>query len=119
MPFIRNYREAMAVLNSIGSGKCSGKCKSNWMRNFRNALKTKTNPLKLTKTERKNMTKRMKTLSGRNAVNSYSKTLKKYKSRNSPPYPANQNCGKEMKGNDGLMYVSQSNKNGVCTWRKK
>jgi hypothetical protein len=57
----------------------------------------------------------LKNLSGR------SKTLKKYKNRKSPPYPANENCGKKMKGNDGNMYVSKPYilmKNEVCAWRK-
>ena len=46
------------------------------------------------------------------------KTLKKYLTRESPPYPANDYCGKKMKGNDELMYVSTSDKNGVCKWIK-
>jgi hypothetical protein len=57
----------------------------------------------------------IKNLSGR------SKTLKKYKNRKSPPYPANENCGKKMKGNDGNMYESKPYilmKNEVCAWRK-
>lgn len=49
------------------------------------------------------------------------KTTKKYSSRNSPPYPANEcNIGSSRKGNDGLMYtVSSPNKNGVKRWLKK
>ena len=46
------------------------------------------------------------------------KTKKKYITRNSPPYPANDYCGKKMKGNDGLMYLSSPDKNGVCKWMK-
>lgn len=118
MPFIHSYNGAMAVLSSIGTGKCAKRCKTSWIRNFKYALKTKSNPLKLTKTERKNLTMKIKSLSGKNAVNSHMKTLKKYKGRKSPPYPANQNCGKKMKGNDGLMYESKPNKNGVCSWKK-
>jgi hypothetical protein len=118
MPFIHGYNGAMNMLSSIGTGKCSGNCKIIWMRNLKYALKAKSNPLKLTKTEKKNLTKKINSLSGKNAINSHSKTLKKYKSRNSPPYPANENCGKKMKGNDGLMYESKPNKNGVCSWKK-
>jgi hypothetical protein len=118
MVFLHSYNGAMMVLSSIGTGKCKERCKSNWMRNLKFALKTKSNPLKLTNTERKSLTKKMKSLSGRNAVNSHSKTLKKYKGRKSPPYPANKNCGKKMKGNDGNMYESKPNKNDVCSWKK-
>jgi len=42
----------------------------------------------------------------------------KYLDRPSPPHPANENCGKTKKGNDGKMYKSVPNKNGVCTWKK-
>lgn len=43
---------------------------------------------------------------------------KKYKDRPSPPYPANDWCGKNKKGNDGNMYTSKPNKNGICRWVK-
>lgn len=117
MPFIHSYNGAMRVLSSIGTGKCQGKCKQSWIRNFRYALKSKKNPLKLNKTQRKSLTEKINSLSKKNSVNNHSKTLKKYKSRNSPPYPANQNCNKIMKGNDNQMYISLPNKNGVCSWK--
>ncbi len=43
---------------------------------------------------------------------------KKYVSRPSPPFSANVWCGKTKKGNDGSMYRSTQNSNGVCTWKK-
>ena len=120
MPFISNYNGAMKILSEMGTGTCKGSCKSSWTRNIRYALKTKTNPLKLTKKERKNLTEKLKMVSKKNAINQHSKTLKKYKnkSRKSPPYPANKNCGKKMKGNDGNTYESKPNKNNVCSWKK-
>jgi len=117
MPFIRNYAGAMQILSQIGTGKCSGTCKSIWIRNIKYALKTATNPLKLNRTQRKAVAEKIKSVSGRNAVTSHSKTLKKYKTRDSPPYPANEHCNKQMRGNDGKMYVSKPNKNGVCSWK--
>lgn len=44
--------------------------------------------------------------------------LKKYANRPSPPRPANDpGCRNKIhRGNDGLLYVSQSNKNGVYRW---
>jgi hypothetical protein len=57
-------------------------------------------------------------VSGKNTINQHSKTLKKYKKCKSPPYPANENSGKKMKGNDGNMYESKPNKNNVCSWKK-
>jgi hypothetical protein len=128
MPFIKNYKEAFDVLKTIETGKCAGRCRRIWMTNLKNALKTKTNPLNLTMSERKNMTKKMNSLKGKRInVNKTHKTHKpikpqtiknKYKIRNSPPYSANENCNKIMVGNDGEKYKSVPNKNGICTWRK-
>jgi hypothetical protein len=42
----------------------------------------------------------------------------KYQSRPSPPYPANECCGEIMEGNDGQMWMSKADKNGVCRWSK-
>ena len=44
---------------------------------------------------------------------------KKYKSRKSPPLPANEYCGKTALGNDRNPYISVPNKRGVCRWVKK
>ena len=118
MPFIKSYNGAMQILSEIGTGTCKGSCKSIWVRNIKYALKTKTNPLGLNKEQRKSITEKLKSVSGKNAINQHSKTLKKYKSRHSPPYPANENCNKKMKGNDGLMYISKPNKNNICSWKK-
>jgi hypothetical protein len=118
MPFIHTYTSGMKVLAEIGTGTCNGTCKSSWIRNLKYALKTKTNPLKLTASQRKTMTAKIKSVSGRNATNNHAKTLKKYSNRPSPPYPANKNCNTIMKGNDGNMYKSNPNKNNVCTWTK-
>ena len=41
---------------------------------------------------------------------------KKYTSRKSPPFPANECKGTEKEGNDGKMYKSVGNKNGVHRW---
>ena len=44
-------------------------------------------------------------------------TTKKYRERNSPPYPANKcGLGDTMRGNDGKMYVVDVNKNEVHRW---
>jgi hypothetical protein len=118
MPFINSYNGAMKILAEIGKGTCKGTCKTIWIRNLKYALKTKKNPLHLDKQQRKNMSNKIKSVSSRNAVNNHSKTLKKYTRRNSPPYPANDNCNKQMKGNDGLMYISKPNKNNICSWKK-
>ena len=117
MPFIRNYNGAMQILSSIGNGRCTKRCKTTWIRNIKYALTTKTNPLRLNTTQRKNMTEKIKSVGNKNAVNNHSKTLKKYKNRNSPPYPANKNCNKTMVGNDGNMYISIPNKNNICSWK--
>ena len=118
MPFIGNYNGAMQILSEIGNGSCKGTCKTTWIRNLKYALKSKTNPLALNKKQRKNMTEKIKSVSGKNAINQHSKTLKKYKNRKSPPYPANKNCNKQMVGNDGKLYISKPNINNICSWKK-
>jgi hypothetical protein len=45
------------------------------------------------------------------------KHTQKYTSRPSPPFPANQCCGMRKLGNDGKMWDSTKNSNGVCTWK--
>ena len=114
MPFIRSYNGAMKLLSEIGTGTCKGRCKTIWTRNLRYALKTKTNPLALTNKQRQNMTEKLNNVSGQQ----HSKTLKKYKNRRSPPYPANENCNKKMVGNDGNLYISSPNINKVCSWHR-
>ena len=42
---------------------------------------------------------------------------KKYISRPGPPWPANQCCGVDRRGNDSQMYRSTRNSNGICTWK--
>ena len=118
MPFIRNYNGAMKILSGIGKGTCNKTCKKIWIRNIKYALKTKTNPLALNKTQRKMITEKIKNVSGKNAINQHNKTLKKYQNRKSPPYPANENCNKTMVGNDGQNYISKPNKNNICSWKK-
>lgn len=43
---------------------------------------------------------------------------KKYRLRGSPPFSATDCPGKIMKGNDGDMYASKANKNGIYKWIK-
>lgn len=119
MPFLHHYNGAMRVLASIGTGKCQGTCKSAWIRNLRYALKTKTNPLKLTPTQRKTLRSKLESMRGKNATDTHARTLKKYKTRKSPPYPANDHCNQTKEGNDGHRYVSTPNQHGVCSWKKK
>ncbi len=121
MPFV-DKKGAMKLLKEIENGKCAGECRAIWMRNIKYALKTETNPLKLTKTEREKMLKMIEKISGKKSKKKEKSgkklTLKKYRNRKSPPYPANDYCNKRKKGNDGLMYISKPNKNKVCSWKK-
>ena len=45
-------------------------------------------------------------------------TTSKYVNRKSPPFRANDYCGRRKKGNDGEWWVSKPDKNGVCRWQK-
>lgn len=116
MPFISSYHGAMRQLASIHNGNCKGRCRQIWVRNLKNALKSKKNPLHLkSAAQKKAITKKLRELKGKKLM---ARTQKKYADRNSPPFPANKHCGKEMKGNDGLVYISTPNKNNICSWKK-
>lgn len=45
-------------------------------------------------------------------------TTKRYTDRQSPPYPANECAGQQKVGNNGEMYESRPDKNGVYRWYK-
>ena len=61
-----------------------------------------------------------RTRSGRKHKDCSKQSTKKYTSRKSPPYPANQCCGDTKKGNDGNEYISVkfSTRSGEhCRWQ--
>ena len=49
---------------------------------------------------------------------SVQKYTSKYTSRPSPPFPANESCGKRKRGNDGNWWVSKKSVTGICMWKK-
>ena len=117
MPFI-NKKQAFKLLDDMLKGKqsCIGDCRQVWLRNIGHALKTHTNPLKLTPSEHKQMVDTLAAVKSRKKHNVTKKQTKKYATRSSPPYPANEHCGETMEGNDGKSYKSVPNKNNVCRW---
>ena len=114
MPFI-NKKQAFKLLDDMIAGKqnCVGECRRVWLRNIGYALKTDTNPLNLTAAEHKKMTAKMLEAKNRKKSNVTRKIDKKYLTRDSPPYPANEHCGETKKGNDGKMYTAVPNKNKI------
>ena len=73
-------------------------------------------PLYLDKSKKKWITQK-KWIKQNPKLNKMKNKTKKL-NRPSPPYPANDYCGKKKKGNDGNMYTSKKNKNGICRWVK-
>lgn len=119
MPFI-DKKQAFKILDDIKKGVCVEKCRQVWIRNIGYALKTHTNPLELSSAEHKKMTKLLEEIKGKKfSKNTTKKVDKKYLTRDSPPYPANEHCGETKKGNDGKMYVSVPDKNKICRWKLK
>jgi len=114
MPFIHTYNAAVRQLQSINNKNCTGRCRQIWLKNIKYALKSKKNPLHLNKSQKKSLRKHIGGLTKKSR-----KTQKKYKDRKSPPYSANDYCGKSKTGNDGRLYKSTKNKNNVCTWKIK
>lgn len=193
MGFVHSFGGAKMILKSIKSGSCVGRCRSGWLKNIKYALKTSSNPLKLTTNQRKELKEMIKEISNKRiqpskkvlireiigkyynpnkkryqykkkrgkdkqmyislpdskgkfqwklytekvklSLKSLKKTVKKETSkklkkntkkqikknrsnRPSPSESATLYCGKKKKGNDGNMYLSKPNKNGVCRWIK-
>ena len=100
------------------AGECIDDCRKIWLRNIGYALKTHTNPLQLTKAEHTKMMNKINIVKGnKKNPNVTRKVDKKYLTRNSPPYPANEHCGEIKTGNDKKMYKSVADKNKVCKWK--
>jgi hypothetical protein len=118
MPFI-NKKQAFKLLEDMLKGKqtCIKECRQIWLRNIGYALKTDTNPLKLTPVEHKKMEMLLKDVKSKKKSTQTKKLDKKYLTRDSPPYPANKHCGETMKGNNGKVYISMANKNNICRWK--
>lgn len=114
MPFI-DKKEAFKILDEMMNGKCIGSCRKIWLPKIKNALKSNTNPLNLTKIEHKKMSAKIIEVK----IKKKKVIDNKYLTRNSPPYPANKYCGKTKKGNDGKKYISIPDKNNICKWKVK
>ena len=110
MAFIHSFGGAKMVLRSIKKGTCAGKCRSGWLKTIKYAIRSSKNPLKLTKEEKIELKNMIKEISG--------KRIKPAGKRPSPSESAKLYCGKKKKGNDGNMYISKRDKNGVCRWYK-
>ena len=105
------YLKTLTVkeLKNIMEFYTSDECKSNidaWIPKEEHKIKTR-KTRKIVKTPKVKREKKCQ-----------KQTLKKYITRKSPPYPANE-CKEDIKiGNDGLYYKSQPNKNGIYRWVK-
>ena len=65
--------------------------------------------------QRKYWARRHKREQGKKCVK---QTTKKYTTRPSPPFPANQCPGKKKKGNDGNFWKSTQTVTGIYTWKR-
>jgi hypothetical protein len=145
MPFV-GKTQAKEILRAIANGSCVSKCRTIWLRKIQYAVNKSTkNPLGLTDGEKKQFKNQIEKIKAKRGKGILVKTdlvkykvkgkklvnkkvdsppakpklsVKKYRERPSPPYPANDFCGKRKKGNDGLFYISKPNKNGICRWVK-
>lgn len=65
MVFIGTYKEADKLLNQMSKGTCAGRCRTVWRQHIRLAVTKKTNPLKLTRAQKKALSKKLKNLKGK------------------------------------------------------
>lgn len=75
MPFLKGYSDAMKILADVEKGKCDSACRKVWMPKLRKAVTQTSNPLKLNKTQRTSLDKKLKSMKGKR----YGKTLKQKK----------------------------------------
>lgn len=75
MPFLKGYKDANKLLDEMKTGVCDTGCRKVWMPHIKKALVSKTNPLKLNKTEKKKLDKKVKDMKGKR----FSKTVKQKK----------------------------------------
>ena len=75
MPFLKGYSDAMKILADVEKGKCDSACRTVWMPKLRKAVTQTSNPLKLNKTQRTSLDKKLKSMKGKR----YGKTLKQKK----------------------------------------
>jgi len=113
---MNKYTKALHKLSLVKNGKCRNQCKSNAMKLMKRMLH-ESNSFRLTIKQRQKLNNKLSLVTRKNDVRNR-KTNKKYTNRNSPPYPANENCHKRMIGNDRTYYISTPNKNNICTWKK-
>ncbi len=112
MGFLRGFGGAKRILQSIKKGTCIGKCRSGWLQNIKYALKTSSNPLKLTSDQRKELKTIIKEISSKriktkNAlISKATKGLMPHLYRN-----------KKIKGTDGQIYISLPNSKGNYKWK--
>jgi hypothetical protein len=76
MVFIGTYKEADTLLNQMANGICVDRCRQVWRQHIRLALTKKTNPLKLTKAQKKALSKKLKNLKGKRVEMAPRKTRK-------------------------------------------
>ena len=64
----------MRQIGSMRNGNCTARCRQVWMKNIKNALKSKKNPLQLNKTQRKSLKDAIKEIKGKRIASKTEKT---------------------------------------------
>ena len=110
----RSSSQLKKILKSYKKAYKLSKENSKKSKRSKNSKKSKRSK-KLKKSKRSKKSKKSKR--SKQSVDTCSKqSTKKYKSRNSPPFPANKCCGLSKKGNDGKLYTSRKYGKS-CKWR--
>jgi hypothetical protein len=105
----RNRKMSKTMEKICGTTKKSS-LKSSRRKSRKRKTKSKSKP--------KSIKRKSKSKSRKRKSKCKKSSIKKYRSRPGPPYPA-QNCQYSIRaGNDGNIYRSIPNKNGVFSWKK-
>ena len=65
MVFIGTYKEAAKLVKDMETGACAGRCRQVWRHHIKYALNSKTNPLKLTASQKKDLRKKLREMKGK------------------------------------------------------
>ncbi len=112
MGFIHSFGSAKQIIQSIKKGTCVDSCRSSWLKHIKYALKSSSNPLKLTKEEKKELNDMIKDITGKRIKPSQKVLIRRAITYNPKSYSY-----KKKRGKDGVMYISLPDSKGKFHWK--
>lgn len=110
-----SYTGANAMLKAMETGECNGICRTDWLRAYKKELTRKSGSKQWTASQKKTISRRIEKILKKTPSKAMTQ---KHRKNPEPPYPADIFCESiQITGNDGKLYESVPDKNGVCRWK--